>query len=130
MCLCFLKFCVWAKLFSRRAGNVAHSTESHRMYNMLAGFCEKTNACLGTEKENDLFDHLTTRMTVLLPRRTWLHGVSLHMLLRILYLPPFDTSCSEICPTELSFFSNCIQIFGHIIWRFSMIFIVAYCFYV
>ena len=100
MCLCFLKFCLWAKLFSRQAGNIGHSTESHKICNMLAGFCEKTNACLGTVKEDDLFDHLTARMTVLLPR-TWLHGVSLHMLLRILYLPPFDTSCLEICPTVL-----------------------------
>jgi len=87
---------------------------------MLAGFCEKTNACLGTEKEDDLFDYLTTRMTVLLPRRTWLHGVSLHMLLRILYLPPFDTSCSEICPTELKFlFQLCSDIWSQYLKIFN-----------
>jgi hypothetical protein len=102
---------------------------------MLAGFCKKTNACLGTEKaclgtekEDDLFDHLTTRMTVLLPRRTWLHGVSLHMLLRILYLPPFDTSCSEIYPTELKFlFQLCSDIWSQYLEIFSD-FQIAYCF--
>jgi hypothetical protein len=33
-------------------------------------------------------------------------------------------------PQYLNFFSNCVQIFGHSIWRFSIIFIVAYSFYV
>jgi len=92
----------------------------------LAGFCENTNACLGTVKEDDLFDHLTTWMTVLLSRRTWLHGVSLHMLLYH-HLTP---AVQRYAPQYLSFFSNCVQIFGHSIWRFSMIFIVANCFYV
>jgi hypothetical protein len=124
MCLCFLKFCLWGKLFSRQAVKVGHSTESHRIYNMLAGFCEKLMHVWAQWKK-------MTCLTIWPPE--WLfcfqEGLGCMELACICCLEyciyhHMTPAFQRYAPQYLSFFSNCVQTFGQSIWRISVIFIV------